>query len=126
MIDGVQCRLSQLTDGVPQGSVLGPVCFTMYTAPLEDVARSSEGVELMSYTDDTQLYMLINPSGKAARKASSTARAAATSQLEQCVQNVKSWMSANRLNLNSGKTEILHITSKFMRHLLPVEYLQIG
>ena len=124
VIDGVQSRLSPLIYGVPQGSVLGPVCFTMYTAPLEDVVRSSDGVELMSYADDTQLYLLINSSEKAMGKASSTATA--TSQLEQCVHNVKSWMVANRLKLNSGKTEILHITSKFTRRLLPVEYLQIG
>ena len=63
-----QSRLSPLIYGVPQGSVLGPVCFTMYTAPLEDVVRSSDGVELMTYADDTQLYLLINSSEKAMGK----------------------------------------------------------
>ena len=35
-------------------------------------------------------------------------------------------MTANRLKLNSGKTEILHITSKFLRSSSPVQAIQIG
>jgi hypothetical protein len=116
VIDGVQSELFPLNDGVPQGSVLGPLCFTMYTAPLEDIVRSYEGVELMVYADDTQLYMLMNSSEKAA----------AISQLEQCVNSVKSWMTANRLKLNGGKTEILHITSKFIRSSSAVDSFTVG
>ena len=116
VIDGFQSESSPLTDGVPQGSVLGPLCFTMYTVPLEDLMRSFDSVELMVYADDTQLYMLFNPSDKIA----------AISQLEQCVDSVKSWMTANRLKLNGGKTEILHISSKFARSSSTVDSLMIG
>ena len=117
VIDGVQSEPSPLTDDVPQGSVLGPLCFTMYTAPLEDLIRSFDGVELMVYADDTQLYMFINPSDKIA---------AISTQLEQCVDSVKSWMTADRLKLNGGKTEILPITSKFARSSSTVDSLMIG
>ena len=41
--------------GVPQGSVLGPMCFTLYTSPLEDII-ASYGIKCMVYTDDIQLY----------------------------------------------------------------------
>jgi hypothetical protein len=115
-IDGTQSEPSALADGVPQGSVLGPTCFSLYTAPLEDIISSHDGVQLMVYADDTQLYMIIN----------SANRDQAISRLEKCVGDVKRWMTSNSLMLNDGKTEILHITSRFVKNTTPLESLQIG
>ena len=44
------------TFGVPQGSVLVPVLFTLFLSPLANVI-SSFGVDHPQYTDDTQLYV---------------------------------------------------------------------
>ena len=51
---------ARLRFGVPQGSVLGPLVFILYTAPLGDIARM-HGLELNLYADDTQVYMAFCP-----------------------------------------------------------------
>ena len=54
-----------LNFGVQQGSVLGPVIFTLYVAPVADIA-SKHGMSHMLYADDTQLYVEFNKSSMAA------------------------------------------------------------
>jgi hypothetical protein len=52
----VVSTLKHLKYGVPQGSVLGPLLFTLYIAPIEDVILKYD-LDFMFYADDSDLYV---------------------------------------------------------------------
>ena len=101
-VDGATSEACDLDCGVPQGSGLGPILFTLYASPLEDIITRHE-LDLMMFADDTQLYMTCD------RAVDSV------SKVELCVDDIKSWMISNRLVLNDSKTEVMHIRSKFKK-----------
>ena len=87
-----------LSCGVPQGSVLGPLLFILYTTPLSSLL-SNTGVSHHLYADDTQLFISFSPSSFPT----------SIIQLQSVIAQVSSWMSANLLALNPSKTEFLVI-----------------
>ena len=55
MVDNIKYQPSNLTYGVPQGSVLGRVLFTLYAAPLANITNR-HNFQHYFYADDTQLH----------------------------------------------------------------------
>ena len=101
IIDGEMSSPSLLACGVPQGSVLGPVLFTLYSQPLSEVI-SSHGCVFHKYADDTEL----------SKSCLSVDVPHTVSEVEDCVDDVLAWMNRNKLKLNTDKTEIMLVGAR--------------
>ena len=114
-INGVKSDPAMLDCGVPQGSVLGPVLFTIYTSSLGALLRHN-CIDYHLYADDSQLYV----SCKVQDINNTIAR------MESCLLLVQAWMSHHHLKMNNDKTEVLLISSKPMSKKLHVPSLQVS
>ena len=87
--------------GVPQGSILGPVIFTLHSAQIVSIALN-HGLRVMHLdTDDTQLNISF----------SSGETAVIVARVERCLAEIKAWLVAHKLKLNDDKTVIMEIRS---------------
>ena len=109
---------ADLKFGVPQGSVLGPLLFTLYTTPFSSMIFE-HAIPHHLYADDSQMYVSF----------ASGDSAAALNGLQSCLASVQSWMSTNKLKLNPDKTEFLLIGNERQRSkylsMFPVELLGV-
>ena len=83
-IDGVLSNNFNLKFGVPQGSCLGPLLFSLYASKLFKIVES----HLPSphcYADDTQRYIAFRPGNDVEETAAITA-------MESCIADINQWM----------------------------------
>jgi hypothetical protein len=103
--------------GVPQGSVLGPILFSLYTYPPCHIIKSYSNTQCYIgynfYADDTQIYCHLLPSDLI--------------NLQNCLQDIQKWTNNIKLKLNPGKTEFIVFVSDTtlnkIKHCFPVDIL---
>ena len=89
-IEGSCSKLNKITTGVPQGSILGPLLFTIY---MNDICFASNFHSIL-YADDTTL---INP----------ICTQDSSEMINNELSKVCDWLAVNKLSLNAKKTKYM-------------------
>ena len=88
-----------ITNGVPQGSVLGPILFNIYIAPIFKFVKNHPKIRFHSFADDLQIYT----------DAQSPNDSDAHTNLSNCLKDIIEWCNSNSLKLKPGKSQIIFI-----------------
>ena len=92
MADGCQSKLVNVLSGVPQGSVLGPLLFLLYTKELFYILEN----KLIGYADDSTLMAVVPSPG---------VRVAVAESLISDLGRVSEWCDLWGMKLNVSKTK---------------------
>ena len=96
LVDGQKSEESNVTSGVPQGSVLGPLLFLIFINDLPDCVNSST---VRLFADDTILYRQITSP-------------ADSEKLQQDLDALQNWESKWLMRFNASKCQALQVTNK--------------
>jgi len=88
-----------LRAGVPQGSVLGPKLFSIYTNGLSEVLKENESIELVIYADDSCIVC------------SAPTKADLTDLVNSTVAKHMDWLRQAGMVVNASKTELIYFRS---------------
>ena len=102
---------SEVTSGVPQGSILGPILFLCFT---NDLSSAFPTEKIVSYADDSQFIVTGTTVDEVKRK------------LEKIIQEAEEWYKANSLMSNHSKTEVLFFTPGKKNKIKTITILENG
>ena len=115
VIDGISSAPLPLSCGVPQGSVVGPILFTLYTQALSCIINR-HNCNYQKFADDTQLHDASQPA----------LFPSLITSLQSCFEEIKAWMLSNKLKLNDDKTEAIKIGSRAILSLTQAQSIEVG
>ena len=98
-VDGELSSWRQVESGIPQGSVLGPLCFLVY---VNDIPREINSPMKM-FADDTKIYGEVSTTDK-------------VMTLQKDLDAVARWTSVWQLPLNTAKCQSLHLGGRNTGH----------
>ena len=118
MVQGNLFQNLNLDFGIPQGSCLRSLLFTIYASNLFDVIKVHLST-VHCYADDTQLYVSFSPN-------KNTGQIEAVTAIHHCVDDIRNWIANNKLLFNDDKTEFLIIDSKQQLAKVNIDHILIG
>ena len=94
-INGQQSSFLLIADGVPQGSVLGPLLFLLF---INDISNfTTDDCSLNLFADDSISYVAAHNISELQMK------------LQKCVDSISQWYLKNRLTVNASKCKMMVI-----------------
>ena len=106
VVDGCSSEVHPVTSGVPQGSILGPLLFSIYMNSIT-ITQFHQATSLILYADGILLYRPVSTSDDAAL-------------LQSFVAKVVDWLYSAGLSLNAGKSNVIIFSRKFSRPVIHI------
>jgi len=88
-LDGISSHLENISCGVPQGSILGPILFLIY---INDMHNAVPERNIKLFADDANIFI------------HSKTIQTTVDLTKRCITNIHSWCTANKLSINFNKT----------------------